>query len=98
LIRPSTSCDHRPEDLDIAGAGAADFQVHVDVVEPLGKESLLHVLAPQREGSAPVELRVLAPGGAAPRSGATLGVRLRRDRLHLFDPATERRLSPADAT
>ncbi|MFB3910191.1 MAG: ABC transporter ATP-binding protein [Candidatus Eisenbacteria bacterium] len=112
----------RPEDLEIVDAeegAAADLLARVDLVEPLGREHLLHLF---REGAVPdggagrasgggggtmgpgaaagagagsgagAELRVLAEPSRRIAAGARIGLRLRRDRLHLFDPGSEERI------
>jgi ABC-type sugar transport system ATPase subunit len=76
----------RPHDAELVAAGAGDLDARVELVEALGRELLVQISAEAGE------LRVLAPAEAAVKSGDAVGVRLRRDRLHLFDPATERRL------
>jgi multiple sugar transport system ATP-binding protein len=82
----------RPEDLEIVAAETAELRCRVDVVEPLGRETVLHVLAgPEHDA---VLMRVLAPGHAALRPGDVVGLRVRPERLHLFDAATEERLRP----
>ena len=82
----------RPEDVEVVPAPDADFTACVDVVEPLGKDVLLHLLREDPAEPAPVEIRVLAAPGVNPRPDTTVGVRLKRDKIHLFDPATEQRL------
>jgi multiple sugar transport system ATP-binding protein len=73
----------RPEDVELVEESRSDLRARADVVELLGRETLLHVV-PLEEDGADV-LRVLAAPGAAVEPGAELGLRLRRDRLHLFD-------------
>jgi ABC-type sugar transport system ATPase subunit len=74
----------RPEDL----APTADGQLpgEVDLVEPLGREELLTV----RRGS--VQIHALAPIDSGLATGSTVRLRLNAERLHLFDPQTERSL------
>jgi hypothetical protein len=45
------------------------------------------------QGGTPVELRVLTAESLHVAPGATLGLRMRRERLHLFDPTSEVRVS-----
>jgi len=87
----------RPEDTSLVEPAAGDLRGRVDVVEPLGRETLLHVVIDGRERE-DAEMRVLVSGGAAPRAGATVGLRFRRDRIHLFDAATEQRLEASAPT
>ncbi len=82
----------RPEDLEIVAAAAADIQAHVDVVEPLGRETIVHAIAGGTAGAPKVELRIVTSGAAHFQVGQTIGLRLRRERLHVFDAATERRI------
>ncbi len=71
----------------------ADAMARVDLVEPLGREVLLHLVVSGAQDETPMELRVLAGAGSAVEPGAAVGLRLRRDRIHLFDAATEERLA-----
>src|SRR5262245_18453561 len=73
----------RPEDLGIETVGRADFRARVDLVEPLGRESLVHLMADADAGE--LELRALTPETPGLEVGAVVGIRLRRDRLHVFD-------------
>ncbi|AKF11426.1 ABC transporter ATP-binding protein [Sandaracinus amylolyticus] len=73
----------RPRDVVLGGEG--DVMLPIDVVEPLGDEAIVHLAADTAlVAIAPIEPR-LAPGDR-------VGVRLRRDRIHLFDAATGRRV------
>ena len=81
----------RPEDIAVLTAGVPDVEAQADVVEPLGRETLLHVVVPAK-GAPPVELRVLTSESVHVAPGASIGLHFRRDRLHLFDPTTEVRL------
>jgi ABC-type sugar transport system ATPase subunit len=58
----------------------------VDLVEPLGRDDLLIV----RAGD--TQIHALAPAASGYRSGSRLRLRLDPDRIHLFDPSTERSL------
>jgi len=79
----------RPPDLDLVAPDGADARGRIELIEALGRDLLCHVaIAP----SLP-DLRVLAPADAEVREGDTVGLRLRRDRLHLFD-RDGRRLMP----
>jgi ABC-type sugar transport system ATPase subunit len=92
----------RPQDLAIVTESEADAVLHVDVVEPLGAETfvfgelvangqaprnLRDVSTNLRADSAPI---VRIEAGVHVREGDRLPVRLRRDRLHLFDAAGQR--------
>lgn len=83
----------RPEDAQIVRPADADLQATVDVVEPLGRETLLHLVLREERGTPATELRVLTGAGTAGvEPGSKVGLRFRRERIHLFDPATEMRL------
>jgi multiple sugar transport system ATP-binding protein len=73
----------RPQDVELTDAGA-DARARVDLVEPLGPALLCHLQLERHR------LRVLAPPETAVAGGDEVPVRLRRDRLHLFDPAGPR--------
>lgn len=85
----------RPSDVDLVAPGDGDLAGAVDVVEPLGSEVLVHLRPPEGALSEEDgELRVLADPEDAPPVEERVGVRFRRDRLHLFDGASGRRLVP----
>jgi multiple sugar transport system ATP-binding protein len=79
----------RPEHVELVAPQAGDLAAQVDVVEPLGRETILHVLAGPAPGS---PMQLVVPGGAAPRPGDAVGLKLRRNALHLFDAGTGQRL------
>jgi ABC-type sugar transport system ATPase subunit len=79
----------RPQDVEIAGPDAMDGAGRVDVVEPLGSLVLLHVRV---DGLAAEPLRVLAARERGVSVDDSVGLRFRRDRLHLFDGTTGDRL------
>jgi len=83
----------RPEDVRLEPAGAGQLQAHVDLVESFGRESLLHLMVPGKDGAPGYELRALVSGAPQVAAGAQVGVHLHPDRLHLFDAATEARLA-----
>jgi ABC-type sugar transport system ATPase subunit len=77
----------RPHDIEVVAPGDADAIARVEVVEPLGSSTLVHArLSPE-----PV-VRVLVPAETGVAPADEIPLRLRRDRLHLFDAATGRRL------
>jgi ABC-type sugar transport system ATPase subunit len=78
----------RPPDVEIVAAGAGDVDGDVQVVELLGSQALVHV----RVEGLPESLRVVATAEADVRVDEHVGVRFRRDRLHLFDAATGNRV------
>ena len=93
----------RPEDVELAPTGDADIVARVDVIEHLGAEVLVHVdiekgaFAPtdparSDEAGAIRDFRVIADAETPIRETESIGLRFRRDRLHVFDPATGARL------
>jgi multiple sugar transport system ATP-binding protein len=79
----------RPEHVDV-GPGRGDalsFPATVEVVEYLGDEQLVHVTRKDTplQAKIPVEERV--------RHGEEVTLSIPRDKLHLFDPETEERVS-----
>lgn len=80
----------RPPDLEIVSRESADLKAVVEMVEPLGGEVLLHV---RQDGvSAASEIRLLTTPESAGKAGEHVGLRLRLEALHFFDPGTGRRL------
>jgi multiple sugar transport system ATP-binding protein len=77
----------RPEDLELVPPEDGDLRGSVEVEERLGRETLLHV-----GGEGGVALRVLVPRETRVGIGNVVGLRARRDRLHLFDAGSGRRL------
>ncbi|HUP64245.1 MAG TPA: sn-glycerol-3-phosphate ABC transporter ATP-binding protein UgpC [Thermoanaerobaculia bacterium] len=80
----------RPENVALAPAEtkgpAAEIAGSVEVVEPLGHETTLHVRAADGMIVTSVE------PGRAPRTGDTVSLNLELDSAHLFDGATGQRL------
>ena len=74
----------RPEDLTPDEEG--QIGAEVDLVEPLGREDMLVI----RAGD--TQMNVLAPVGSGFKTGSRLRLRLDPERVHLFDPSTERSL------
>jgi multiple sugar transport system ATP-binding protein len=84
----------RPHDLALAPISDGDLHGKVEWLEALGRDVVLHVRL-----DAATLVRVLVPPEDAPAAGATVSLRLRADRLHLFDEATGRRVDqPARRT
>ncbi|HZL85255.1 MAG TPA: ABC transporter ATP-binding protein [Candidatus Krumholzibacteria bacterium] len=80
----------RPEDVSIPDGSGADARGRVDVVEPLGRETLLHVVLEQPSAE---PVRVLVPGQVGLALGAQVGLHFQRHRLHFFDPETQRQIA-----
>ncbi len=75
----------RPEHFQTGGDGPSVSGI-VQVVEPLGSDTLIHFSA----GSATLTARV--PPQTRPQPGETIAIGIDPTRLHLFDPASERAL------
>lgn len=68
----------RPQDVEVVDAAAGDLRAKVDVIELLGAEVLAHLEADA------MSLRIVAPADRGLKEGETIGLKLRKDRLHLF--------------
>ncbi len=80
----------RPEDLRLAnGAGGLAIPATVEVREPLGNETLVH----WRWAAGTLVSRV--PGQKAPGVGESVTLHCSLEKLHFFDPASERSLAAA---
>lgn len=77
----------RPEHLTI---GQPQLFVHVDLIEPLGSETLVHGHLPTADAT-PVSIKV--PGHAP--AGETIEVAIQAEHLHVFDRVTGLRIDPA---
>jgi sn-glycerol 3-phosphate transport system ATP-binding protein len=76
----------RPEHLT---QGGTDLTLAVDLIEPLGSETLVHGRLAGRDGEAIV---VKVPGVVAPVETITIGIQA--DRVHIFDAVTGKRIDP----
>jgi ABC-type sugar transport system ATPase subunit len=74
----------RPEDVSIGAEG--DVRAEVYVIEPLGREDLVTFHLDDEE------IRVLTPAPFAGKIGEVMGLRLKREKIHLFNPQTEKSL------
>jgi ABC-type sugar transport system ATPase subunit len=70
----------RPEHIDVVGEAEADLVITLELVEQLGGETYLYGSAP---GLPPLTVR--QEGQARYDRNQRLGLRLKRDALHLFD-------------
>jgi ABC-type sugar transport system ATPase subunit len=88
----SVSVGIRPEDLQVVETAACDLPMRLERAEPLGREWLLHgrVLLPS--GAIANGLQVLTTEERRWDPAEPIGLRLRRDRIHLFDPQTGGRI------
>jgi multiple sugar transport system ATP-binding protein len=79
----------RPHDIDLQPNSEGDGGGRVEIVEPLGPVTVIHL----RVDGLPQEfVRVVVPADTRIGVGEQAGFRIRRDRLHLFDGRTGRRL------
>ena len=70
----------RPRGFDLASESSGDtISGHVDLIEPMGAETLVHLT------TAAEELRVVTDHRAAPALGAQVHVRPQAGQIHLFD-------------
>jgi multiple sugar transport system ATP-binding protein len=80
----------RPHDIDLCPEGGGDGTGRVEVVELLGPITVLHL----RVDAFPDEfVRVVTSADTRVAVNDQISLRIRRDRLHLFDGKTERRLN-----
>ena len=78
----------RPHDIELVGLNEGDLAGSIEVVEPRGHEVVIQVNAP----ASPRTISVVADADRLPQRGARVGLRFRRDRLHLFDARTQERI------
>jgi len=74
----------RPEDVTIVPEG--DVRAEVYVIEPLGREDLVTF---HLDGK---EVRVLTPAPFEGEVGEVMGLSIYKEKIHLFDPETEKSL------
>ena len=67
--------------------GAGELEGTIEVVEPLGAHTLVHV-AVENKGEL---VRVVVPASDQVRAGSRVGLSWERHRVHLFDERTGRR-------
>jgi multiple sugar transport system ATP-binding protein len=72
----------RPHDISLAPRDDADAVGRVDVVEPLGATTVLHV---RIDGASERAIRVVVPADRGPVVDAEVAIRINRDRVYLFD-------------
>ena len=81
----------RPHDILFAAPGEGDVQARIDVIEPLGSELLIHLkLGAGLDGA---DIRAVVSPESQVAVDQVVGLAFRRDRLHLFDPATTNRVN-----
>ncbi|HWT29623.1 MAG TPA: sn-glycerol-3-phosphate ABC transporter ATP-binding protein UgpC, partial [Propylenella sp.] len=77
----------RPEHLRISADAGAGLRARIELIEPMGVTTLIHVsVAGEPVKVLSFERQQLAPG-------MQVGVAVAADRMHLFDPETEQRLN-----
>jgi multiple sugar transport system ATP-binding protein len=81
----------RPYDLHLVDPSQADAVARVEAVERLGHQQVIHAFLAGKTGQTLVRIMVPAERGFA--ADDQVGIHLQRDRLHLFENATGRRLN-----
>jgi len=76
----------RPEHIRLSGSAGQGIRCRVEVVEPLGSETLVHVTSGRHTWTA------WLPGMLGVEPGMNLALEFEAERLHLFDARTERSL------
>lgn len=84
LPRPGGTVGFRPEDARLGGDGGFGFEASVDLVEPTGPDTLVHLMLETGK----VILQV--PSREAPPAGGRVKVSIPSERLHWFDAAGAR--------
>ena len=74
----------RPEDVVLVVGDGAGSEVKVELVEPMGAETFLHL----KSGATAFVARVAA--GVSPKIGANVRVRFAAEKIRLFDAVTEK--------
>jgi ABC-type sugar transport system ATPase subunit len=75
----------RPHHISLASRGEADAVGRVDVVELIGATTVLHIRV---DGTSEPAVRVVVAADQGPLVDADVALRIRRDRVHLFDERT----------
>ncbi|GIW52267.1 MAG: sn-glycerol-3-phosphate import ATP-binding protein UgpC [Gemmatimonadales bacterium] len=87
----------RPQDVEVVGAGEGDRDLQVEVVEPLGSETIVYLALEGEAGPGegrPLRLRAVLPANRAVSEDQRVGVRFPRDRLHCFSGEDGKRIGP----
>jgi multiple sugar transport system ATP-binding protein len=82
----------RPHDIDLTSDGDGDGTGRVEIVEPLGPVTLVHLRVAGVTGEF---VRVIVPSDTPIGVDDQTRFRIRRDHLHLFDGRTGQRLNCA---
>ncbi|MEQ1912133.1 MAG: ABC transporter ATP-binding protein [Vicinamibacterales bacterium] len=91
---PGTVVGIRPHDVTVVGHAGADATATVVLVEALGRDQFVHLRLATPEGQ---RLMAVASPDVRIDAGESVGLRFRRDRLHLFDAASGARITSSDA-
>ncbi|HZV37913.1 MAG TPA: TOBE domain-containing protein, partial [Pseudoxanthomonas sp.] len=78
----------RPEDMQLAPDATAKLPAVVEAVEPVGNEAFLNL------GCGGCELVIRLPPRGLPEPGQRVGLDYAPERMHFFDPDSERRIAP----
>jgi ABC-type sugar transport system ATPase subunit len=79
----------RPHDIELVAPGTGDGDGHVEILEPLGATMLAHISLERSPGE---QARVIIPSDPRLAVDDRVGLRLGRDRLHVFDEQSGQRL------
>jgi multiple sugar transport system ATP-binding protein len=82
----------RPHDIELSDPESGDGRGRIVIVEPLGSATLVHL---QMDHAGEDLIRVIVPPDDPVAVDMTRGLRIRRDRLHLFDGHSGLRLERA---
>ena len=85
----------RPHDLERVPSGEGDGTGRVEVIEALGSTTVVHL---RIDGWRDALMRMMVPTDLPMAVDQETGFRVRRDRLHLFDAASGRRLAEDSMT
>ena len=75
----------RPHDIALVSLADADAVARVEVVEPLGATTIVHVRIP---GAPDMRIRAVVAAAQTPAVDDEVGIQMAIDRLHLFDERT----------
>jgi multiple sugar transport system ATP-binding protein len=79
----------RPHDLMVADRQEADLVARVDVIEPQGNELVIHLERGENSGQ---DMTVVVPPEEDVAVNDQIGLRVRRDRFHLFESMSGERV------
>jgi ABC-type sugar transport system ATPase subunit len=92
MIHPDGGCrlvGVRPHDIELASTGVGDGAGRIEILEPLGPATLLHVSI---DDATVTRARIVVPPNTRLAIGDRIAFTIRRDRLHWFDKNTGKRL------